>query len=624
MTAPPTVSTAKLDAALNLIPLAACDRLGKSLHDAGYPLTEWLQWCEFRADSKADYARLATECAAAWEQFPGAQKSRNPQAVFELAQEFGWKPDPGSVRTEANRKSAARALAWDLADELDLPPRLRNDNPERDDLARLCHYGAADLRVVQGERCYIALPSGYWTPVHNTGGVHAGALAELLDRVRADAVAEASTNPQLVEVDYPATLAGSWRSSMNHVRQVSTQLDRVIADPFKYDVTSIALVNFDNRRAHPVVPLTGGGAIDLTSGDPLTPTQIKSLMLLDHGWGINYRPELLEPGVVPDAEDGIAHYGKPLIRRLALHLLGESKSIDSINFPVSDSGKGTLIDWMTAGFPKMVDTLDATKVFKARGEDFAHVTDPLTRCIWVFFDECDKVKDVVDGVPADRINTLTNTLLDVRRMQRDAVRVPRIGTPIMTGADWLPFDSSAQGALTRWSWAYYAERPPQSAAWHDTLVSGDCPDFLAAYIVREAIDLYQRGDDTITAEVRQTVAEMLHHNANDLASTMREVVVKSDRKEDTVVVAEIKRMLAEAGLPDVDKIHSKQLDSAIRRVSPRSMSQRVTGGGTKRTHLRLAGSEPTPPATECPECGGDNGGRPMTDIGICINCELKE
>ena len=689
----PATSTAKLEAALNLIPLDASDRLGQALHAAGCPLDEWLAWCEFRAATKDDYVRLAAECRTAWAQFSQAQAGRNPNAVFDLAEEFGWIPDARAAKTEANRKSAARAAAWDLADELDLPAHLRNDHPERDDLARLCRYGADDLRVVQGERCYIALPSGFWTPIYGSNDNAAGALSLLLDHTQRQAAAETADRDALGASEFPTILKDSFRHTLHHLRQVMGQLWRVVADPIGHEIPSIALVNFDNRKARPTIPLAAGGAIDLTNGDILTPAQVKPLMLLDHGWSVNYRPELLEPGVTPGGEAGVAHYGPPLLRRMALHLLGGTKCIDSVNFPNSNSGKTTLADWFNDAFPNMVDIIDATKAFRSGGDRFSHATRPLTQRIWVFFDECDKPSE---PVTVDRLNTMTNTIIDVEQKGKDPVRIPRIGTSIMLGADWLPFDSSAQGADTRWTWAWYADLPAQTEAWRDGLLNGDGPDYLAAHIVREAIDLYQGGDDTGNhPQVRRALAELMHHNANDLVNTMRDVVARSDRQEDTLLVSDIRRALADAGLEAVDKINSKHLDAAIRRVSPRSMTVRGAKGVYKRSHIilgesvsisdessarvdkqpsshrenhlrgleRLTGSpieaenplnhgtgEPVsrsipgvnnsrssslfnninssinkdenPPAA-CVECGGDNNGNPMTDIGICVRCELK-
>ena len=687
----PAMSTAKLDAALNLIPLDASDRLGQALHAAGCPLDEWLAWCEFRAPTKDDYVRLAAECRTAWAQFSQAQAGRNPNAVFDLAEKFGWIPDARAAKTEANRKSAARAAAWDLADQLDLPAHLRNDHPERDDLARLCRYGADDLRVVQGERCYIALPSGFWTPIYGSNDNAAGALSLLLDHTQRQAAAAAADIDALRDSEYPTILKDSFRHTLHHLRQVMGQLWRVVADPIGHEIPSIALVNFDNRKARPTIPLAAGGAIDLTSGDILTPAQVKPLMLLDHGWSVNYRPELLEPGVAPGGEAGVAHYGPPLLRRMALHLLGGAKCIDSINFPNSNSGKTTLADWFNDAFPNMVDIIDATKAFRSGGDRFSHATRPLTQRIWVFFDECDKPSE---PVTVDRLNTMTNTIIDVEQKGKDPVRIPRIGTSIMLGADWLPFDSSAQGADTRWTWAWYADLPAQNEQWREGLLNGDGPDYLAAYIVREAIDLHQNGDDTGNhPQVRQALAELMHHNANDLVNTMRDVVSKSDRADDTVLLADIRRALADAGMETVDKISGTHLDAAIRRVSPRSMGVKGPKGIRLRTYLalsasvsicdaggqseaghpadnreiQLSGLQPaTPPPLEaenpindrigggvaglnpsvknsrssslfnsnspsinkdenppeaCVECGADD--RPLTPLGICVQCELK-
>ena len=196
--------------------------------------------------------------------------------------------------------------------------------------------------------------------------------------------------------------------------------------------------------------------------------------------------------------------------------------------------------------------------------------------------------------------------------------------------------------------------------------------------------------------MRRALAELMHHNANDLVNTMRDVVARSDRQEDTLLVSDIRRALSDAGLEAVDKINSKHLDSAIRRVSPRSMGIKGPKGIRLRTHLALSASvsisdesgakvdeqpsshrenhlrgleratappleaetplndgtggavarlnpgvknsrssssfnssspsinnDENPPET-CVECGSDNGGNPMTDIGICVRCALKE
>ena len=630
-----SVST-KLEVALSLIPYDERDAVGQALHAIGCDLDIWLDWVAFKAPNAVTWEQR--QCTAAWADFPADRAGGNPNAVFAIAEKYGWIPDARSAKTEANRQSITRAEAWALAKEFELPAYLRNDNPETDDLSRLCRYGADDLRVVPEDRCYIALPSGYWTPLYVSNEISVGAMGELLDRVRAKAVAEVSQDQDLVNADYPTTLNESFRKSLNHLHQVIGQMNRVLADPIGYEITRISLVNFDHRRARPIVPLLDGTAIDLTNGNLLGPSDIKPLMMLEHGWGINYRPELLEPGRVPAAEEGVSHYGATLLRRMALHLLGTSKCIDSINFPNTNSGKTTLIDWFRAGFPGAVDTLDATKVFKAQKEDFAQLSEPLTKSIWVFVDECNQIQD---QVPSGLLNPLTGTVLNVRLMRRDAVRMTRLGTLIMTGADWLPFDSSAQGADSRWTWAWYADLPPKSIAFHDALVEQNAADYLAAYIINQAMDLYQTGDDTERSpQVREYVAEMMHRNANSLLGTLRDVIEKSDNRGDTLMLSEIRRALSDAGLENVDKIHPTVLGKAIQRVSPRSMSERGTGGATRRTHLRLAGHRspadtprwaPVEPAeivetltrVECPECGWDNEGRPMTDIGICPRCALK-
>ena len=104
----PAASTARLDAALNLIPLDASDRLGQALHAAGCPLDEWLAWCEFRAATKDDDVRLAAECRTAWAQFSQAQAGHNPNAVFDLAEEFGWIPYRDYVSNGRNPRPVGR------------------------------------------------------------------------------------------------------------------------------------------------------------------------------------------------------------------------------------------------------------------------------------------------------------------------------------------------------------------------------------------------------------------------------------------------------------------------------------------------------------------------------------
>ena len=81
--------------------------------------------------------------------------------------------------------------------------------------------------------------------------ISVGAMGELLDRVRAQAVAEVSQDQDLVNADYPTTLNESFRKSLNHLHQVIGQMNRVLADPIGYEIARISLVNFDHReRVH--------------------------------------------------------------------------------------------------------------------------------------------------------------------------------------------------------------------------------------------------------------------------------------------------------------------------------------------------------------------------------------
>ena len=93
MTTPGPPPTAKLLAALERIPLSERPGVGPALHSAGASLQDWLLWCEFLAPP-AEYPGIATECAATWTTFPDNQRGRNSDAVFKLAEKYGWIPDP--------------------------------------------------------------------------------------------------------------------------------------------------------------------------------------------------------------------------------------------------------------------------------------------------------------------------------------------------------------------------------------------------------------------------------------------------------------------------------------------------------------------------------------------------
>ena len=542
-------------------------------------------------------------------------------SLFNLAKEYGWQPAGSATneraisrKTEQNLQSESRRNAWLLAEELGLPRHLRNDHSETDDLARLVHYGTDDLRVVDGQVIYVARSNGFWTELLRYGdGPAEGAIARLLDEARARAVDEASDLTAQIP-EYADTLRDSFRDTANHRRQVIAQLrSRVVESPDIYGVATTTMVNFNRRDLHPVMPLADGGAVDLSADRVLSAAQIKPLLLLDHGWHIRYRPELLEPGRCPDGEAGIAHYAQVdqngatdwdghVLRRMALHLLAggaglEAKVIDAIKVPAADAGKTALADWMAAAMPGTVAKLEAKHALSEAGARFTQVGRQLAERVWVFLDECDKVTDTVSE---STLNVLTNTTVRVEQKGRDAHEQQRLGVVITLGADWLPFDADAQGARARWKWAMDANLTYMPSAFRSRLLSGDAPDYLAAWLIRAARDIYQRRDDATSPASRRAVASMLRDNADPVTQTLREILEGTNDSGDRIAVEAIKEQMKKAGLKNVKAIHSSKLDRAIKRVSIKSTSVKGTGGIRMRTHLRFFDS-----AGNSPKVGSD-------------------
>ncbi len=108
---------AKLLAALELIPFERSGDVGKALYAAGYDLNEWLLWGDWLAPG--EYPEIAPECTTAWGDFPTADRGRNPNAVFELAEEYGWIPArPGGAEKTSYDPNAVYYLETPIAEWL--------------------------------------------------------------------------------------------------------------------------------------------------------------------------------------------------------------------------------------------------------------------------------------------------------------------------------------------------------------------------------------------------------------------------------------------------------------------------------------------------------------------------
>ena len=460
-----------------------------------------------------------------------------------------------------------------------------SEGPEIDDLVRLVSHCSDALAVVDGQQLYIAMPSGTWAPLRTIESPAGGAFHTLLQEAREEAIDETWwADPELV-----AAMRSDMRRTVHHARQVMAAAAMIIAAPSNWGIKTITSHDLD-RTDRPVLPLSGGGAVDLTVDRSLSPLSLRPLLQTYAGTGVRYRPELLEPGRVPAAEQAVQHFGPDVLRRLALHALGPRKAADVVVYSAPNSGKTTLTTWFGAAFGPLSVTLEGERVFKGGdGGRFSSVLRYLSSGIrWLFVDEADKIPEISAGAA----NELTGDFLTVERKGVDARSERRTATVVFLGNGWPAIDSDSPGAAARFRWAIERQTGTLPQAVRDGIMTRDGVDFLVAWVVREAQALWASPEPeraTVTPDSRRDAARMLQETADERVDTLKGTY-SSGGPGDRVTVADIRKTLEGAGQSgigdrDLGRIISKAFPSARPLKGPRGIRMR--------THMvRVSGEDP--------------------------------
>ena len=466
--------------------------------------------------------------------------------VIALQKANGWEaPKVGrpSRQALAALDKAALEAAGVPDDAVWLAPR-RSEHAEAQ---RFYRYGRERLLYVYGLGMQIADRHGFWVGrEHNEARL---VLRTALDGYCDEAVAELREYEGLDEyADKLARAALPARTLTEVWQQISD-----IADSKGIEMR--ALTEFDRRADLNVYPVDGG-VYDIRTGNTITdPTLIRG-MLLRRPLTPTPQPDfriLDDPSAALDIDDEIIgatamrdavaeHYGLPLIRRLALPLLGVGEFAILIVNNESYAGKGTLRRAMSAAFPgqQAVKALDLTHTPR-----FDPIALALTRDTWVFADEMGKIAEHDPKAQIRRIFDFTEDVLPVERKYAEKQALPRVGTLVMISGEELPPIAWHQQGIDRRipeitlflrdGLALDNERYGQPI---NRIGADGAAAYLRALIFKTATDLYQRYGGIDRAEVAtRTPAgiarldEIREAAASEEALKIREVYEYSEQFE---------------------------------------------------------------------------------------------
>ena len=441
------------------------------------------RWDEWSQESEAKYD--ASKMESKWE---GFNKDNTEQitlgSIYHRAKENGWVAPTTltTKKTEQNRASLAAKELEHYEEELKLPMHLRSTPPEDADLARLIYYGTDNFLVVNNRDVYIKTVQGSWDKVQIEQAN--GSIDHILTKARKSALDEAE---EAGGNEYKIRLDRSFKATNSHIKALTGRLLSLV-ERTDHKIPNIRLRDFNNRVLHnPTLPLQYG-AIDLVTGQVLTPEEYSKYHALQSDyWAVEYDPDILDSdshGCTVAKHLIENHYGIELMSRLAYHLVASNKSVDIINIPTSSAGKTALVEWLKASLGSV--GLDSrSHSLTPKGDTYTLATAPLTEYLLYFYDEVDKLHN---DIPAGILNEMTAEDLTISKKYQNPTPLPRTGTGILMGAAWPPIDGTAQGLDTRINYVYKKDLQPMSEAIKRTLMQDeDSHKYLLAWIVRQCM-----------------------------------------------------------------------------------------------------------------------------------------
>ena len=300
-------------------------------------------------------------------------------------------------------------------------------------------------------------------------------------------------------------------------------------------VSSLASDEMHDRTRYAVLPFNDGTAWDF--GARSLVEDVPALLLLECGWDIPPTPPQANFPFPPDFIDVMDHYGDEWLQLIADGLRRRDKSVRTLVSPVPDFGKSLLWHVMRRAFRGAVHLTEDSHSLTGDRNRFSQATEPLSRCLWVAYDEVDKVE-----LNFHNLAELTAPVITLERKFLDPAQTPAIGTPYFVGGDWPNLDMNAQGADVRLAYACWRdEAGPLTPAQARCLA--DNPDLLRQRLVNMAAE-----PNPHAGSARKTAAEMRRVRMPANVAALREVFVATSNRADTVPTADIRTVLSDAGV----------------------------------------------------------------------------
>lgn len=422
----------------------------------------------------------------------------------------------------------------ELAQEPPDPDEARaKDPPKQSDAQLILRYMPHAIMVVDNTRLYVNRPdSGLWNP---------------LNRARAESV-EGTMRWYIANCRREAGLDNASRSiSTRAIAECVSGLTIAIVDGH---IPGLKRVRQDELDSEPILPLKGGGGVDLRDGTCIAPGAAFAKMLLtdddQRSAGVDYQPDILSR-VIPQAAKVVDHYKFDLFHRLAQHLLRPDKSIDTVRIARSNAGKTTLGDALEAALPGIAIVAEGPGSFTPQGLKFSGPSALLATHRLVIFDEADKIEKPPHP---SAVNILTSRRVRIEEKGFQPYYALRRANAVMLGADW-PALTTAQGSDTRFKWAYNEDLPTLPIGLRDWMLSTEGSAWLATFLITLATEVhingYEAEDDN---RYRLAAAEMLEANADPVVRALKEAFQPGE-EADFVCNAAIKNALIDADAPDI-------------------------------------------------------------------------
>ena len=529
---------------------------------------------------------------------PGELRREVADTQARLSTDNGKDGEPKSAAERQRAKRERDALEAEAA-AASLPLHLRINPAEECDAARVFHYARGRLLRVMpktgDDYVMVGGSDGLWTElsVHRSSSI--SALLGLLRDARAEAIADMRANhPDLDEL--ADKLEATWHDNARQWYAVARHVIVAAGDPEAEGIEAIPEQELNAQRPG-YIPLAGGGALDLKTGERLDRDETLALRLRGCGWVIpmpepgDYNIKSRGADAMRDAihgRDGKPGRYKDVFERLSAGLAESGKFVDVIVAPESNYGKTTIYDMLLNAFPGSVASISGKNSFSAQGARFDALKQKLSSGAWlVFIDEADRgAGDSPQEVDSTTVVGATNTILSVERKGENERELRRTAVPVLVGADWPWFSPEAQGMDTRFTWATVLEGcGPLSSSERALLVSEDAGKVLRWYMCEKAGEylrmsfLGTAGDQTCTPASDAVVREMFDARTDPIVKALRSefkfsVTGTTPGKE---IVEAFKRYAVEGLIAEKDIPKGRRVGSVMRSAFGRGAKRERDG-----------------------------------------------